>query len=228
MTKRTCIPIFLFFFMILLFINSASAQNKEVLPADVLRMERKATDMLSSIAYRSTMTGETFPARDQDANSKTVLIREILPPDRYREIQENTENGKWNRRELVAVGGKYFQRFDNGPWREYPPPPDYKIPGTATAPAVAAKPKVESKAWLVETLTENGHAIAVYEYKSTSTREIDGKSITQMTTSRFWFRDDGMLLKKFAELETLGDPRVISNTTVYEYDNVKIEAPIIP
>jgi hypothetical protein len=204
-----------------------SAQSKEPSPSEIFSMERRALGMLSLVPYRSTMTGETFPARGQEANWKTVLIREIIAPDRYREVQENTTQGKSDRRELIAVSGKYYQRFDNDPWREYPPRSDYVAPKNEASPAIASKPKIESQARLLETLTENGRLVSVYEVKSKVTREIDGKEVTQLTTSRFWFRDDGMLLKEFKELETSGNPRIVSNTTVYEYDDIKIEAPIL-
>jgi hypothetical protein len=226
-TKQPRISIFLFFFVILLFFSSASAQNREVLPAEVLKLERDAMGMLRPIPYRSTMTGETFSARGQEANWKTIVIQETVTPDRYRQVVEDFTQGKSERRELIAVGGTYYHRFGNGPWQVLPPRQTSDIPKTETTQTITSKPKIESKAWLVETLTDNGHTVSVYEYKSTSTREVDGKSVTQMTISRFWFRDDGMLLKKFSELETLDNPRIVSNTTVYEYDNIKVEAPII-
>ena len=227
MTKHPRISIFLFFLLVLLFFSSASAQNTEVLPAQVLKLERDALGLLRSIPYRSTMTGETFPARGQEADWKTIVVQEVVAPDRYRQVVEDFTKGKSERRELIAVAGTYYHRFGNGPWQVLPPRQNSDNPKTETTQTVTSKPKIESKAWLAETLTENGRTVSVYDYRSKATREIDGRHVTQIITYRYWFRDDGVLLKKFQELETSENSKIVSNTTVYEYDNIKVEAPII-
>ena len=129
--------------------------------------------------------------------------------------------------EVISIAGKSFQKFDNGSWFARQPPPDYVGPANAPAPTPISKPRFENQARLVETLTEKGRLVSVYETISKSTREVDGKEVSQITTSRFWFRDDGMLLKKTSQLETVGDLKILRNTAVYEYENINIEAPIM-
>jgi len=178
----TQVAAFLAFFA---YLQVTPAQNQEVLPSEVLKMEREAMGLLRSVPYRSTMTAETFAARGQEPTWKTILIREMVAPDRYREVQEDITQEKSQRRELIAVSSTYYQRFNNGPWQVLPPPPERIVPKNETIPATAAKPKIESNAWLIETLTDKGRMVSIYEYKSTVTREVDGKEVTQMTTTRF-------------------------------------------
>jgi hypothetical protein len=205
------------------------AQGQEVPYSEVSRMEQTASELRHSIPYRLTLTAESFPERDKEPSWKGISVLETVPPDRSHEIHENTAQGKSDRRELFSIAGKYYQRFNGGPWQVRRPPPPPPIPasiGLAASPA-GSRPKVETKAWLIETLIENGRLVYVYESKGTATREVDGKEVTQIATSRYWFRDDGMLLKKVAELEIVGDPKIVKNTTVYEYGDIKIEEPII-
>ena len=226
MSKKQISVKSLCFYMVLLFISSASAQSKEVTSIDVRKMEQKAMELLRSVPYRSTTIAETFPVRGEAANWKSKMILEVVPPDRTRQVQETLTSEKPDRREIISVSGTYSQRFNDGPWQVLPPPPDYVGPRNETPPIPVLKPKFEIQTRLVETLTENGRTVSVYEIKNKFTREVDGKEAVQLTSSRFWFRDDGFLLKKFAELENVGDPKIVINTTVYDYDNIKIEAPI--
>jgi len=70
--------------------------------------------------------------------------------------------------------------------------------------------------------------VSIYETVSKSTREENGKDVVRISTNRFWFRYDGMLLRKDMDAETVGESRIVRNSTVYEFTNIpRIEAPNI-
>ena len=227
--KHFCTAVFVVGSFFLFGIQQAAlAQVQEVSYSDISKMERTTLGLLRSIPYRMTRTAETFPERGKEASWKGVLIVETNPPDRSRQISVTTTQGKSERWEIVSISGRHYQRFNDGPWQVLPPPPPPKDTEPKNAPAsVGSRPKIEAQAQLVETLTEKGRLVSVYDTKSTTTREVDGKEVVQIVTSKYWFRDDGMLLKKVSEIETLRDPKIVKNTTVYEYEDIKVEAPTV-
>jgi len=213
------------FFVAIALNHSLHAQSKEVSYAEVFRMEQAALSLLRSIPNRSVMTSWVYPERGKEATYKNVFIREITHTDRLRQISEELSSGKSERRELVSIGEKNYQRFNNGPWQVLDLPKNYGVWGDP-APPVSSKPRFETSARLIETVNEKNGPVSIYETISKSTREEGGKEISQIVTSRYWFRYDGLLLKKARELETVGEPRILKNLTVYEYEEIKIEAPI--
>jgi len=217
------------FFVVFSLHYSSFAQSKEVSYSDVFRKEQAALQLIRSIPHRSIMTSWVYPERGERVIFKSVLTRETIGPDRLHSIQENvvSEPGSFKRMEFISIAGRNYRRFDEGPWQVLGPSPDYI--GPANGPPAAqtvSRPRFENSAQVVETLTEKGRLVSVYETKSRITKEVDGKEVSQITTFRFWFRDDGMLLRKDGELETIGEARILKNSTVYEYDDIKIEAPI--
>lgn len=223
---KPSITLFLGVLVVLGWHQAALAQRKEAAYSEVFRMEQAALSLLRSLPHRSTTTHEVVPEVGKDPTYKSILTYETIPPDRSRSVQENVTPASFKRMETIFVAGRFYQKFDGRPWfeREPPPPP---VPIETQGTTRVSKPRFENNAWLLETLTEKGRLVSVYETKSKSTREVDGKEITQITTSRYWFRDDGILFKKTSQLETVGDPKILRNTAVYDYDDIKIEAPII-
>jgi hypothetical protein len=221
--------LFFGFFVVIGLDQSTLSQSKEFSYGEVGQMEQTALGLIRAIPHRSTATHESFPGRGKEPTWKSVLTSETIAPDRSRWIQQNLvseSSGSFKRMEVVSISGKHYQKIDNGPWLLKEPPPPPVVPTVAADPRFS-KPRFENHAWLIETLTEKGRLVTVYETKSRSTREQDGKEISQITTSRYWFRDDGMLLKRIREFETVGDPKILKNSTVYEYEDIKIEAPIM-
>jgi len=200
-------------------------QGKEVSYSDVIKLEQSAVTLLKAVPYRSTMTNWVFPERGKEPSWKSILIRETVRPDLWREVQENFSPASVRRTEVVFVGGNFYQKLNDGPWqlRQLPPPP---VALPTTAGITASRPRFEVSARLIETLNDKNGMISVYETKSKSTKEEGGKEISQIATSRVWFRLDGLLVKKDFELETVGESRILKNSTVYEYEDIKIEAPI--
>jgi hypothetical protein len=126
---------------------------------------------------------------------------------------------------MIYISGKNYRKIDSGEWQPLPPYPDYVGPVIQEQKPVA-KPRITSEAWLVENVTLGGRNVSVYETKSTVVTTEGEKETTKISSGRYWIRDDGFLLKKVTELETSVDKTLVRNTTVYEHENIKIEAPI--
>jgi len=224
--KNTLEVIFVALFIVLGFSPAAFSQGKDLTYADIFKMEQTAMTLLRSTPYRSTWTSWNFPERGKEPSYRGVFTYEIDATGRTRSVQENHTPGSFNRMEGIFIGDKNYRKFDDGPWRVYPLPPS-PLPITDTTPPTNSKPRFENSVKLIETLNNNDGLVSVYETISKATREENGKDIVRISTNRFWFRYDGRLLRKDMELETIGEPRILKNSMVYEYENIKIEEPIV-
>lgn len=205
--------------------HAASGQTKEIPYGEVFKMEQAAGVLLRSLPHRSSMTSWVFPECGKEASFKSVLIRETVSSDHSRWIQENDTQGSFRRMEVVTVGGKNYRKIDDGAWHVLPLPPVNMAPPEPPVPS-RAKYRFETSARLIDTLNDGNGPVSIYETINKSTRKEDGREITRINTIRIWFRYDGRLLRKDMELETVGEARILKNSTVYEYDGIKIEAPI--
>lgn len=202
-------------------------QENEVTYAEVLRMEQSAMLLMRSVPYRSTMTSWVFPERGKDASYTNVLIRETTGPDRWRSIQVNDQPGSFRRMEVITIGDQAYRKVDERPWEAVPlPPPPPPAPEKADPSKPAPVIRFENKLRLVETVNAEGGPVSVYEAVSKSFRLEGAREVARITTNRYWFRYDGRLLRKDMELEVAGEPRILKNSTVYEYDAISIEKPI--
>ena len=224
--KSTSTVCFVVSVTVLSLFQVAPGQNKEITYADVFKMEQSAMILLRSLPHRSSMTSWVFPERGKEASYKSVLIRETVSSDRFRWIQENSNTpGSFRRMEVVTIGDKNYRKIDDGSWHVLSPPRANTVPPEPPATA-RVKHRFENSARLIETHNEDNGPVTVYETISKSTREEDGKDIVRININRFWFRYDGRIMRKDMEMETVGEPRILKNSTVYEYEGIKIEVPI--
>jgi len=201
------------------------AQIREVNYFEVLKLEQTAKVLLRAVPHRSTTTSWVFPERDKDPTWKSILIREVVSTDRSRWIQINESPASFKRMEVISIGEKHYRKVDDAPWQVMAPPSDYVGPSNLPTSGTS-KPRIETQARLVETVNDKNGVVSVYETVSRSTLVKNGREVTNINTGRFWFRHDGMLLRQDMEQQTIGEPRVLKNSTVYEYDGISIEAPI--
>lgn len=205
--------------------QAAFGQSKEVSYGDLFKMEQSAGVLLRSLPHRSSMTSWVFPERGKEPSHKSVLVRETMSSGRSRWIQENDTPGSFRRMEVITIDDKNYRKIDDGAWHILPLPQVNAIPPEPLAPS-RSKYRFENSARLIETLNEGNGPVSVYETVSRSTREEDGKETSRINTIRYWFRYDGRLLRKDMEQETIGEARILKNSTVYEYEGIKIEAPM--
>ena len=204
----------------------ANSQNKEITAWEISRMEQSAISILRAGPYRSIFTSWVFPERGKEHSFKTTMITEVDIVGHTRSVQENDTPGSFKRMEVMSISGQHYRKIDDGPWQLLTPPPlGYGQP-METPKSTGSKPRFENSAKLVETLTGKNGTVSVYETVSKSTRDEDGKEVTRISTNRFWFRYDGMLLRKDMETETIGEPRILKNSMIFENENIpRLEAP---
>lgn len=209
----------------LCFSGESFSQKTEADHREVSKKVQSGESLARSIPYRSTMTGEKFESREGARTWNSVLMQEWVQPDRSRWIQINDSPDTFKRMEVISISGKNYRKIDDGEWQSLPPYPDYVGPVNAPQ-SQKSPPRFTNQAWLIENVTLNGRNVSVYETKSTVVTTEGEKETTKINRARYWLRDDGFLLKKIMELETVGEKTLLRNTTVYEHENIKIEAPI--
>jgi hypothetical protein len=206
-------------------LQSVSAQEKEVETSDITKMEMSARNLLRSVSYRSIQTSETFPERGKEALHKSVRTVEQESPDRTREIREIAGTQGMRRTEIVRIGDRKYTRSGDGPWQTASTVGEY---GKWGDPTDVSKRRFENSARLVETVkNERNGEVSVYETVTKIIREQNGNEETSIATSRYWFTKDGKLLRKDMKFEKAGETRVSTDSTVYEFEDIKIEEPKI-
>jgi hypothetical protein len=123
------------------------------------------------------------------------------------------------------VDGTSYERSNGGTW-EINKPIDA---GLVVPPSVDEHQKarqVRNVAWFIEDSVVNGRPVKVYETKSSYTYEEKKGRVTYVGIVRYWIGTDGLLLKKSAENFVFGQPTITKGVTVYEYENIKITAPV--
>ena len=210
------------------FAHAAIAQSKEITSTEISKMEQSAISMLRAGPYRSIWTSWVFPERGKEHSYKTTMTTEVDVAGNTRSIQEDGTPGSFRRMEVISVEGQHYRKIDEGPWQRLSPPPSGYGQSVESQPLTGSRPRFELTARLIETQDTKEGLVSIYETVSKSTREENGKDVVRISTSRFWFRYDGMLLRKDMEAETVGESRIVRNSTVYEFTNIpRIEAPNI-
>jgi hypothetical protein len=170
------------------------------------------------------MSSEIFPELGKEATYRSVRTLEKEFPGRSREVREIRVTQGARRTEIITIGDRKYTRLGDGQWQMTSAVKEYGKWGDPE-PAHAPKPKFENSARLVETIaTENG-AVSIYETVTRIIREQNGKEETSVVTSRYWFAKDGKLLRKDVQFEKTGETRLSTDSTVYEYEDIKIEEP---
>ena len=215
----------------------AFAQEVDVPLIGVLEKTQKAERWLSNIASRTSMTREDLDEKSKQWVLSSTFITENVPPGRYRWVQENFDTPTKRRIEMVTIDGRRYRKVDKGPWEEVGLPTALNSSagvsggvsgGVSNGVSVGDRsaPRISSTARLIEQTTIDIRNVTVYEIRTVSTPAVDDLKVSSRTV-RYWLRDDGMLLKKIEEFEAADKKPTRRVTTLYDYDNIKIDAPAV-
>lgn len=215
----------------LCFSGEGFSQKTEANYEEVSRKVESWRLLVTSIPFRWTSREERVESGTRKGTWVSSTTIEKIPPGRSR-FMSRVKNGTFKRMEVISISGNRYRKMGRGEWQSLPPHPDY--PDTVRefsgpihqGQKSESKPRFTNQAWLIKTVRLNGRNVSVYEIKSTEVTTEGEKEITKISSARYWLCDDGFLLKKITERETVGEKTFIRNTTVYEYENIKIEAPI--
>ena len=174
-----------------------------------------------------TLTQSRLEGRPQtDFAGKWTV--EYASPTSSRMVYETSFGDKKSKTESIRLGEKVYSRIADGDWKE-------SAPKAATAPdakpadeAQAAEEQVAYKFLGTETL--NGQTVRVYEKVSKTKRIKDGQESTTNTATKYWFAEDGSLLKSDMVAETRAGEKIYHTllSQIWETDEtIKIVAPTL-
>ena len=217
---------------------SVFAQEKTIQQAEFETINKNSSRLLSGkprrIIRTQQSTVEIIPQTNASSNSMKALpassisaktVTEILPSVGFHSIYEFNSSSLNTKKEMIRVGGKTYTREGNTEWAEL------------IAPQVISKSKrttkiidnqIEYKAVGSEKLNNQNTNIYAKVEKSRLLNPSDNQESVSTTTTKYWYAEDGRLLKRERKREIRNGKMIskFTSTIVFELDpNIKIEPP---
>ena len=177
---------------------------------------------------RIIITGSRLEGRPQtDYTSKSIV--EYASPTDFRTVYESSLGAKKSKTESVRSGDKIYFRKDDGDWQN----------GTRQSPTEGVKPPpadkaasedVEYKFLGTEKLGNQTAKVYAVHVKTKRINSADGQETIADTTTKYWFGEDGILLKTDMVAESRTGEKTYHTlvTQIWEADeNIKIIAPTL-
>lgn len=204
------------------------AQEKTISEAEFKAVYKNSEEAWKDKSHRRTITTESkAEGRPQtDYSSKSVV--ESASPTVNRVTYETSFGSKVSKRELIKIGDKSYARKEGEAWREGDSKNEPPAVKTISGSVNPADVQTEYKYFGNETL--NGQNAKVYAV-IVKTKNVDpaGKQeILSVSTTKYWFADDGMILKSDMTMESRNGGKLSHSraTQIWEADsNIKIESP---
>lgn len=183
--------------------------------------------------WRMIITTETKAEGQKPLDSSTKSTSEFAPRQISRTISEIRQESKITKSEKIRIKDKLYKRNGDETWTveafEEKQQPETTA---ADAPAASADSKferqIEFKYSGSEVLNNQKTNVYVQIMKTKSTDPSPER--TYIHTMKYWFNEDGTLLKEDRVIEGRNETGTFYNrlTMTYELDpNIKIEAPIV-
>lgn len=189
---------------------SAASTGEDDVHRQFSDLRSKSWKIRQDQSYRET---SEIVYEDKSKNLvKQVSIFEFVPPDRRRYSTSMEHEGKTTSYESITIGEQIYFRENKGKWT------------TKKVESRTGTGAGSSNTQFIEKTTIDGRSVIVFEDKWTS--YFDEKSSSG--TTRYWFAEEGYLLKSVEKKAAQGDEPATTETNVYEYDpKIKIETPIV-
>jgi hypothetical protein len=214
------------------------AQEKTIQQAEFETISKSSAKMLFEKPHRITRTqqstveilqpenGAKSSVSASPASSISVKsITEFLPSVGFRTVYEFNSSSKNTKKEMIRIGGKTYTRENDAGWAEL------SVAQTASRARSAnsnADHKIEYKAVGTEKLNNQNANIYAKIETARFVNPADNKENVSSTTTKYWYAEDGRLLKRERRRE-IRNGKMVSrfvSTTVFETDpSIKIEAP---
>jgi hypothetical protein len=184
--------------------------------------------------WRNIITTETKAEGKNPVDSSTKSISLYAPWQKSHTFLESRTGSKITKRETIRLGDKIYTRNENEAWtvEAFAEKPKTETP-TASAPvAVESKFERSNEYKYLGSEKLNSQMTNVYVY-ITKTKGADPSTNIERAythTSKYWFNEDGTLLKEDRVIEGRGETGTLFNrlTIIYELDpNIIIEAPLM-
>jgi hypothetical protein len=200
------------------------SQQKTIKKQDFEKIEKKAKQLLATLAYRVTKTEEESSKKDGEFRIWHKTIEEYVPPDRSHILSAYTlDDGKSWTNEYITIGKRKFERKNKDPWKK---PSESHFPFGNIVSEFSTQ-YFEDLPVLVDGKTVNVYVVV----KKSKIRggTIPPFEMTCRINFTYWYDSDGRPLKRVGESECK-EAKLPSSydreTDIYEYDStIKIEAP---
>lgn len=184
--------------------------------------------------WRNIITTETKAEGKKPLDSSTKSTSVYAPWQKSHTFSESRTGSKITKREVIRLGDKIYTRNENEAWTVEAFVEKPKPETTAPAAPVAVDSKVERNIEYKYLGTEklNSQTTNVYAHimKTKSADPLTNVERAYIHTMKYWFNEDGTLLKEDRVIEGRGEAGTLYNrlTIIYELDpNIIIEAPLI-
>ncbi|MGI9035427.1 MAG: hypothetical protein ACR2GD_05245 [Pyrinomonadaceae bacterium] len=219
MSKLFCLTFILCCFV------SIFAQEKTIGKDEFDAMYNNALAKRASKSYRITITFQnSVEGKSEKPNSGTVVI-EFAPPSMRRIVYQSNSEPQDKKRETIRINDKIYTKEGAANWKEVNP--NNQQPANKSN---VVESKTEYK-FLGSEMLDN-QKTNVYEKIEDRKRvnPADNKEIISNAVTKYWFGEDGELLKVEQAVELHIGGELLHNrlTKIYKFDpNIKIEAPQI-
>lgn len=178
-------------------------------------IKAKAESLLGGLSYRKEEITEVYSKDDSKLLQKISKVYELLPPERFYYFEIEEKEGKTKKTEFVRIYDMRFERINGGKWKTYS-----QKNSDSFAMKVTKKQK-ETQFLGTEKLGEK--TARVYEVSENFTSSVKGKV---EISKKYWFDENGYLLKSYMEENALKDSSITKILEKYDYDaKIIIEAP---
>jgi len=222
MKSILCISLVLFGFI------GVFAQEKTIERAEFDAVYQNSLEKWKGKSYRMIITTQSSTeGRPQtDYSSKSTI--EYTSATTSRLIYENSFQSKTSNSETIRIGDKIYIREGNGTWKaetsEVKSQPGNKITNTDNQ----ADGQIEYKFLGTEKLGSQTSNVYAKIARKKGINSTNNKETVSTTTTKYWFGEDGMVLKSDMKMDSQTGEKIFHNrlTQVWELDpNIKIEEP---
>jgi hypothetical protein len=222
MKKILCLALILFAYI------AVSAQEKTITQAEFDAVHKTSIDKWKGKSYRMVYSTQSNIEGRPEASYSSKNIIEFASPTHSRSISESTLNSKTTRTEDIRIGDKTYKRIGDGKWQEGVFQP--YTPRIENKPPVAnqEESQIEYKYFGTEKLNNQTANVYVVTKKVKGINSSNNKEYLHNIVNKYWFSQDGLILKLHMEMETRTLVVTARNNLIHTWEldpNIKIEAP---
>ncbi len=222
MKSILCIGLILFGFI------GVFAQEKTIEHAEFDAVYQNSTNKWKGKTHRMIITTQSSTeGRPQtDYSSKSII--EYASSTTSRLIYENSFQSKTSNSETIRIGYKIYIREGNGAWKEGTSGVESQSENKIMDTDNQAEGQIEFKFLGTEKLGNQTTNVYAKIARKKLVNLTNNKETLSATTTKYWFGEDGMILKLDMKMDSQTGERIFHTrlTQVWELDpNIKIEEP---
>jgi hypothetical protein len=178
-------------------------------------MKSRAESLREGKAYRTTTTTDIYADDLKTVKTKIVSTFECDASGNFHQRHTSESGGVIEKYESIGIGDKSYVKENDAKWRV---PEPVKLSESLYGLGNTTGGK------FIEKTTFNGQTVNIYEEKNNL---YEGET-RRSETIRYWFAENGELLKTETRETNLKTGETRSIVEIYEYDpKIKIKAPVM-